>query len=242
MKKEFSQTADSVTQRVMNVIIGITNFLGDGLELASSGVTSGLWKAVAEGSADWNLLKQTYLDRPLPLVVTCISMTGSAYIARQRFEKGFAFYLGATIVMAGDMAWNGEVNSALSVLPFIAGNGVMVINKWLDRYMFGKSKTLGGALHTYASWELISAGRADQNIVTTICAYHWFIASFTGMLLPFFGPKKQTRTKVQVVSPYTRQTRHLPKKFRKKNAKSKTQRPSRKTNGPSNKTTAKPNL
>ncbi len=80
MKEEFSQTADSVTQRVMKKAIGALNFLGNVTYLGLSAVQSGFVEKALQGVMDWNLLEHAYFDRPLPIVVSGILITGSVFM------------------------------------------------------------------------------------------------------------------------------------------------------------------
>ncbi len=120
------------------------------------------------------------------------------------------------VVLGADMLIHGKFDAATSMVPMTVGISAMATNKWLARYGLGEAaKFVGGALITYSAAKLAFSSMEAHDTITAISASFWSLGGVQATLLPFFGPQKQTRTKVQVIIPYTRSRKRLPKKSRK---------------------------
>jgi hypothetical protein len=176
-------------------LLGLAYTAGDIIVAAIPIVENGFVTTLCKANPDWALLASAYIDRPLPALVSFIFVASSTGITSGRFALGHAGSgLGAAL-MALDLYAHGDVASACSFLPGIAGGAIGGLYKPLERKFqdakniiirstLGRPKKFTGYLFLTTNAPVVVTSYLASNPTLCTAAALWVTGNLISTLLP----------------------------------------------------------
>jgi hypothetical protein len=194
----FLEAKESFTQRHERAIqktIATLYFAGDAFYVSASAWKSGFLGTVAKATPQWNLLREAYLDRPLPVVASATLLAGCYLMAKGQVAKSYAFSFAANLVLGWDMLSHNEPASAATLPPTMIANVFLLAQKrlrrtfghnsnFLVRNILGRPMATGGIILTGSFMSLFYTGMSEGNLASVFCATVWGTGAALTAILP----------------------------------------------------------
>ncbi len=181
--------------RAAIIFMGITYTVGDGMLAAMPAVDNGSVKTLIHLAPDWDVLRHTYLARPLPALASLVMVPSSIMILRERFAWGHAGQALGYTLLTISLFQHHEPWVAVSTMPGIVGGlfGTFYLplehlfghaSNRLVRNTLGSPKRMAGYGFFFSSIPAIFSSLLAGNKTLFIAASNWVAGNFTSTLLP----------------------------------------------------------